>query len=123
VESLADHETAVQHKHEHNRMELEHRALQPQAHGDLCQRPALVHPESHDLHIDQGHGNRCAFEVLGFAGCVLGDHGDGDVEACETGEAAENEEAEQDVIEGCAKTEGEGGGGRTNAEGDLEAGC
>ena len=97
-------------------MELQGRTLQPQAQRNLCQRPALVHPECHSLHENQGHGNRRALEVLRLARRILGDHGDSNVEARETSKTAENEECEQEVVDRCAETETEGGGGGTNTE-------
>jgi hypothetical protein len=119
MESLADHQASMQHEHGHDRVELEHGAFQPQAHWHLSQRPALGHPESHDRHEDQRHGDRYAFEVLRLPGRILGHHGDGYVEARETGQAAEDEEGKQEVIEGRAQTEAEGGGSGSDAEGDL----
>jgi hypothetical protein len=109
----------MQHEHGHDRVELEHGAFQPQAHWHLSQRPALGHPESHDRHEDQRHGDRYAFEILRLAGRILGHHGDGYVEARETGQAAEDEEGEQEVVERRAQTETEGSGSGSDAEGDL----
>jgi hypothetical protein len=119
MQRLANHQTPMQHKHKHNGMERKRRAVHPQAKRNLLERPALIHPVRHDLHVDQRHGDGCAFEVLGFAGRVFGNHGDGDVEARETGEAAEDEEGEQDVVDGGAEAEGEGCGGGADTEGDL----
>lgn len=116
---LANHQTAMQHKHGDNGVKLERGALEPQTEGHLLQRPALVHPIRHDLHHEQRHGNRGALEVLRLAGCVLGDHGDGDVEAGEAGEAAEDEETEENVVEWGAEAEAKGGGGRGDAKGYL----
>lgn len=119
MDSLADHQASVQHKHEHDRVEFQNGSLQPQAQGNLCQRPSLVHPECHGLHKNQGHGNRCALKVLRLASCVFGNHGDGDIEARKTSETAENEEGEQEVVDGCAETETECGGCGTYTKGYL----
>jgi hypothetical protein len=119
MNSLADHKTSMEHKHKHDRVELQRSSFQPQAHRNLCQRPALVHPERHSLHEDQRHRNRCAFKVLRLASSVLGNHGDGDVEARETSKTTKNEEAEQKVVDGCAETETEGGSGGAYTEGYL----
>jgi hypothetical protein len=109
----------MQDEHSHNRMELKRGPLEPQAQRDLLERPALVHPVRHDLDYPERHGDRGALEELGFAGCVLGDEGGGDVEAREAREAAEHEEGEEEVVDGGAETEGEGCRGGGDAEGDL----
>lgn len=116
---LANHQAPMQDKHSNNRMKLQRGALEPQTQRQLLEHPALVHPVCHDLHHEQRHGDRGALEVLGFAGCVLGHHGDGYVEARETGEAAQDEEGEQDVVDGGAEAEAEGCGCGGNAEGYL----
>lgn len=102
VNSLADHQTSMQHKQGHNRVKFEHGSLHPKTHRYLSQCPALVYPVSHYLHIDERHGNWGSFEVLGLAGLVLGYHCDGDIEASKTCEAAEHEKREKDVVERCA---------------------
>ena len=106
----------MQHKHSDNRMKLRDAALQPQAQWNLFKHPSLVHPVCHYLHEDQGHGDRGSLEVLGFARRVFGQHGDCDVEAREAGEAAEDEEGEEEVVERRAETEAEGGGSGGYAE-------
>ena len=119
MNSLANHQASMQHKHRDHGMELKRRAFEPQAERHLRERPALVHPVCHNLHHDKRHGDRRALEVLRFAGCVLGHHGDGHVEAREAGEAAEHEEREQDVIDGRAETEAECGGCGGDTKGYL----
>lgn len=109
----------MQHKNKRHGMELKHRTLQPQAHRHLRKRPPLVYPVRHDLHVDQAHRDRRALKVLRLAGRVLGHHGDGDVEAREAREAAENEEGQEQVVDRGAETEGEGSGRGADAEGDL----
>jgi hypothetical protein len=118
MQALADHRAPMENEHSNNRMELKRRALKPKPHRDLLQRPALVNPIRHNLHNKQAHRNRGAFKVLALARRILGHHGNRDVEARKTGEAAEHEEAEQDMINGCAETQAESGSGRGNAEGD-----
>lgn len=103
-------------------MKLQHRPLQPKSHRNLRKRPPLIHPVRHNLHIDQAHWDRRALEVRRFAGLVFRHHGDSDVEARETCEAAEDEEGEQEVVHGCAEAKGEGGGCGSDAEGDLWVG-
>jgi hypothetical protein len=99
----------MQHKHAHHRMELEYRTLKPHTHGYLRQRPPFANPKRHGANLCQGHGDGRAFEVIALPGLVFGDHGDGDVEAREAGQAAEHEESEEQVVDGCAEAEGEGG--------------
>jgi hypothetical protein len=100
-------------------VELQNTSLQPQAQRNLCQRPALVDPECHGLHKDQGHRNRRALKVLRLASRVLGNHGDSNIEARETCETAENEEGEQEVVDGCAEAETECGSCGTYTKRDL----
>jgi hypothetical protein len=119
MNGLANHKTAMQQKHGDNRMKLEHGPLEPQAQRDLLERPALVHPVRHDLDYPERHGDRGAFEELGFARRVLGDQGCGDVEAREAGQTAQHEEGEEEVVEGGAQAEREGCRGGGDAEGDL----
>ena len=64
-------------------------------------------------------GDRGALEVFGLAGCVFGEGGDGDVEAGKAGQAAEDEEGEEEGVDGGAEAEGEGADGGGDAEGDL----
>ena len=63
--------------------------------------------------------DREAFKVFRFPRAVLWEGGDGDVEAREAGEAAEDEEGEGKGVERGAEAEGEGGDGGGDAEGDL----
>ena len=81
--------------------------------------PPLAHPVRHQSRNRQGRRDRRALEILRFASCVLGHVGDGDVEACQAREAAEDEEGEDEVVEGGAEADCEGGGGGGDAEGYL----
>jgi hypothetical protein len=109
----------MQNKHAHDRMDLEQRASAPDAKRHISMRPSVTRPPRHSTGQDQRSGDGCAFEVLAFARCVFGQHGDGDVEAGQTREAAENEEGEEEVVEGRADAEGEGGCGGGDTEGYL----
>lgn len=82
----------MNHKHHHNRVHLQRRTLEPHSERYRLVNPPSIHPVRHDGVQAQRRGDRGAFEVFGFAGGVLGYIGGGDVEACETGKAAENEE-------------------------------
>lgn len=118
LDTLANHQTSMKNEHGHHRVEFERRALEPQAHGNLVHSPALVDPVRHDLHYAKTHRNRCALEILALSGCILGHHGDGDIESGEAREAAEDEEGEQEVVDGGAHAEAESGGGWGHAKGD-----
>lgn len=109
----------MHHKQEHGRVELEGRALEPDAKGDLVEDPAVVQPVGHDAVEDERGGDRGAFKVFALAGGVLGQDGDGDVEAGESGEAAEDEKCEADGISDGSEANGEGDHGGGDTEGDL----
>lgn len=81
--------------------------------------PPLAHPVRHQPRNRQGRRDRRALEILRFASRVFWDVGDGDVEACQASKAAEDEEGEDEVVEGGAEADCEGGGGGGDAEGYL----
>lgn len=109
----------MQDKHSNDGMELQRRALKPQSQRHLLERPALVDPVRHDLDEQQRHGNRGALEVLALAGAVLGQHGDGHVEAREPRQPAQHEEAQEEVVDWRAEAQAERCGGGGHAERDL----
>lgn len=93
---------------------------QPPNHPPLSRnRKFHTHARRHRGHDAQTRRDGQALEVFGFAGCVFGEGGDGDVEAGEACETAEDEEGEEEGVEGGAEAEGEGAGGGGDAEGDL----
>lgn len=103
-------------------MHLQHRPLRPAS----PQHPilpaihlSLAHERRHRSHDREAGRYRRSFEVLAFSRGVFGHGGDGDVEAREAGEAAEDEEGEEERVEGGAQAEGEGADGGGDAEGDL----
>lgn len=103
-------------------MHLQRSPLSPHAphHAPLSRnRRPHTHAHGHSGHDAQARGDREAFKVFGFARCVFGEGGDGDVEAGEAGEPAEDEEGEEEGVEGGAEAEGEGAGGGGDAKGDL----
>jgi hypothetical protein len=119
MDALARHQAPVNHKHEDDGMHFERAASAPNAERDVGVRPAVADPPCHGGREPERSRNRRAFKVLGFAGRVFGQHSDGDVEAREAGQAAEDEEGEEDVVEGRADAHGEGGSSGGDAEGDL----
>jgi len=120
-----NHRTPPPHKNPHNRMHLHHRPLRP-APPNHPILPAihlpLPHQRRHRSNDRQACRYGCSFEVLAFPGGVFGEGGDGDVEAREAGEAAEDEEGEEERVDGGAQAEGEGADGGGDAEGDLWVG-
>lgn len=82
--------------------------------------PAADAP-GHSPDYAQARGYGRAFKVLRFPRGVLGQRGDGDVEAREAGEAAEDEEGQEEGVEWGAKAEGKGARGGGDTEGDLHA--
>jgi hypothetical protein len=119
MNTLTNHQTPMHHKHTHNRMHLEDSSSAPNAKRHIGVRPAVARPPGHGASQHERSGDGCTFKVLRFPGCVFGYHGDGYVEARETGEAAEDEEGEEEVVERGAHAEGEGGCGGRDAEGYL----
>lgn len=119
MDALAAHQASMNHKHDDNRMHLKHTARAPHTKRYISMRPAIADPPSHGTRKRERSRDRRALEVLALARRVLGQHGDGHVEAREAGQAAEDEEGEEDVVEGGADAEGEGGAGGGDAEGDL----
>lgn len=122
MNSLARHQASVEHKDENNRVELEHGALEHGTPGKRVMDPALRHPVSHDGVQTERRGDGRALEIGGLAVGVLWDGGRGHVEAGEAGEAAEDEEAEAEMVERSADADGEGNDGGGDAEGDLQVG-
>lgn len=82
----------------------------------------LRHQRCHRSHDRQARWYGRSFEVLAFPRGIFGEGGDGDVEAREAGQAAKDEEGEEERVDGGAQAEGEGADGGGDAEGDLGAG-
>jgi hypothetical protein len=116
---LARHQAPTEHEQANDGMEFEYAALGPSAQRQVIQDPALADPVGHEGGDGERGGDGGAFEVLALAGGVLGHVGNGDIEAREAREAAQHEEGEEDVVDGRAQTEREGGRGGGYAEGDL----
>ena len=110
---LAGHEAAVNHEQKNRRVKLESGALEPDTEGKVVVNPALRQPVGHDsIHTERSR-NRSSLEVLALASLVLGQDGNSDVEASETGETAKNEKG---------KTESVGDGSETKGESDHSGG-
>lgn len=116
---LTRHQTSMNHKHHHNGVYLQHRALEPHAQRHSLVNPPGIYPVGHDGVETEGSGNRGALKVLGLPGGILGHIGGGDVEARETGQAAEDKESEAEVVERGADANGKGDYGRGETKGDL----
>ena len=110
----------MQNKHNRSRMELKRRACVPRSERNVLQRPAIPHPVCHHCVFHENGGrNWRALEVFALARCVLGECSDGDIEACETRETAEDEEGEENVVEWCTQAQCKGSASGRDTERDL----
>lgn len=92
MNSLTRHKYTTQNKEPNDRMKLKDCALSQGSKRQIIQNPTLRDPISHQSRNRQRSRDGGAFEVLAFARCVFGDIGNGDIEACQAGETAEDEE-------------------------------
>lgn len=83
---------------------------------------SVLHAPRHDGNEQQTTGNGQALEVLGLAGGVFRDEGDGGVEAGEAGDTGADEDEEEELVQGGAEAEDEGDEGWGDTEGDLVEG-
>lgn len=113
---LADHQAAVQDKHQSDRVELKDRALGNQTERNVLVGPAFGDPVSHQTDNTQSSRDRGALEVFGLSALILRENSDRDVESSQAGKAAENEESEENVIDRGADTEREGSSSGGEAE-------
>lgn len=118
VDGLARHQAAVEHKQQRNRVQFVGGAGKPGAQRQVVEDPILADPVGHERVEAQARGDGRALKVGRLAGLVLGNDGGRHVEAGETGEAAEDEEGEQNVVDGGADTDREGNGGGGDTKGD-----
>lgn len=121
MNGLASHQAPVEHKDENDRVELERGTLEHGTPGKRVVDPALRHPVRHERVQPQRRRDRRALEVGRLAVGVLGDDVGvrGNVEAREARQAAQDKEAEAEVVERGADANGEGDDGGGDAEGDL----
>lgn len=109
----------MKHEHQDDGVEFQHRTSSPDTERQVLEDPAVVQPVCHDAIGEKRGGDRCALEVLALASCILGQHGDGDIESCKAGEAAEDEDGEEEGVERGAEADGEGDHSGGDAERDL----
>jgi hypothetical protein len=119
MQSFADHQTPIQHKHRRHRVELQYR---PGKHGSkwqVLQYPPLVDQERHDARHSQTRKRyRRPFEILRLACLVFRQHRDCDVEPRKACKAAEDEKGQQHLVDGGAEDAGKGCRCGGDAEGD-----
>ena len=98
MNSLARHADTAQQEQSHNRVELKNSSSSPGTQRQVLQNPTLADPIRHQ----KGYGERCrdgcSFGVFTLSRGVLGDVSDGDVEACKSSQAAEDEECKEEVV-------------------------
>lgn len=104
-------------------MKLQYRSRKPSPPWQVLQCPALTNPISHQCSDRQGSRNWCALEIFRFSRLVFGYIGNCDIEACETGKTAEDEEGQEDVVNRGTKANGECSSGWGDTEGDLLNSC
>lgn len=108
VQSLTTHEAAVNQEQEHDGVDLERGAREPSAAWHGVEDAVLRHPPGHEGVEPQRRGDGRALEVARLARRILGDVGCRDVEAGQAREAAEHEDGETGMVEGCAEADAEG---------------
>lgn len=89
----------MDHKDQHRRVKFKHRSLRPDSQWHVLQDPAVVKPVRHDGVECQRGRDGCSLKVFALAGGILGEHGDGDVEAREASQAAKDKEGQGQGIE------------------------
>lgn len=116
---LANHEAAVQNKHQSDRVEFEDSALSDETERNVVMSPALGYPVGHETGNAQSGRDRCALKVLRLAALILRENSNCDVEASQAGQTAENEESQENMVERGANTERKGSGSGGEAERNL----
>jgi hypothetical protein len=118
MESLGDHEGAVDDEEADDGVHLKSGTLEQDTEWHLVQDPALRDPVCHQGIETQRSGDGSSLKVVGLAGRVVGDVGHGHVEAGETSQSAEYEVGQEDVIQSRAKAQRESdtGGGQTERD-------
>lgn len=94
-----NHRASPPHENRHSRMHLPQLSDPNDPQRNIRQRPAVPHPHGHPGGDAQRSGDWGALEVARLARRVLGQGGDGDVEAREARQAAEDEEGEEESVE------------------------
>ncbi|KAL2255067.1 hypothetical protein VTK26DRAFT_4202 [Humicola hyalothermophila] len=116
VNRPAGHQAAVQDKQQHDRVQLEGGASEPDAARERVVYPAARQPPGHEGVERERRRDRRALKVLGLARGVLGYGRGGHVEAREARQAAEHEEGQAEVVDGRADADREGDGCGGDAE-------
>lgn len=93
-------------------MNLERGAREPGAARHGVEDTVLRHPPGHEGVEPQRRRDGRALEVARLARRIFGDVDCRDVEAGQAREAAEHEDGEKGMVEGCAKADAEGYTGR-----------
>lgn len=81
--------------------------------------PSTANTVGHDADEEERRGDGHALKVLGLARLVLGDQGDGGVEAGEASDTGADEDGEEGGVGGGAEAYAEGAHGGGDTEGDL----
>lgn len=68
-------------------MKLEQRALHQRAKRNILQDPAIEKPVGHESIQEERRGDRRTLKVFALASGVLGEHGNGNVETSQSGQA------------------------------------
>lgn len=109
----------MDHKEEHNGVDLEQGALGPHTKWDILENPTTVYPVCHDGVDAERRWDRRALKVLALAGSILGERRYGHIEAGKASEAAENKEGEAEGVGNGAHAEAESHHGRCDTKRDL----
>jgi hypothetical protein len=109
----------MDHERQHDRVHLQGSTREPDTTREVIVNPPVRHPPRHDGVETKCRGDGCSLEVGGFAGGVLGYARGGDIEARQTGKAAEDEERKAEVVEQGAEADGERHSSGGHAEGYL----
>lgn len=115
---LASHGAAVNDEQEHDGVELERCTSEDGAKGDAVQDPAVLQPVSHKGIQTQRCRNGSALEECALASSILGQNGDSDVEAGQSGQSTQNKKGEAEFIGSSSKANGKGNHGGSDTERD-----
>lgn len=108
----------MSHKHQNNRMKLPAQSLSSHAERHGVPEPAIIDPNRHPRGNDQTARDGRTLKVLCLPARIMRHVISRDIEPRQSGQPAQGEEGEQDVVERGADAEGEGGAGGRHAKGD-----
>lgn len=92
--TLTAHQTTTEDEDTQDGMDFRPRALRPHAQRQLLQDPALLDPIRHRRHDGQRRRDGRSLEILRLSCRIFGQGGDGDVEASQPRQAAQDEEGQ-----------------------------